>query len=121
MVLWQDFLDSLDTGGGHLLLLSVFAIVFACFGNLEKYEGELIGALLMGLKVAGSNKTRRDRPIPITTVTATTAKTETTAAAGTTEMAGSSDMVADAKQTVADAQETVADLKETVADVKEIT
>lgn len=73
---WQDFLDSLDTGGGHLLLLSVFAIIFAHVPALDKYEGELIGALLMGLKVAGSNKTRRDTPTPTKTITATT---ETTA------------------------------------------
>ncbi len=68
MKLWQDFLDSINTDGGHLFLLGLFVMV-CCMHiapSLEKYEGELIGALLMALKAAGSNKARRDMPAPPT-------------------------------------------------------
>lgn len=71
---WQDFLDSTNTDGGHLvILLGLF--VFLCLSTvsptIEKYQGEIIGALIMGLKASGSNKTRRDQPVPGPSATAT--------------------------------------------------
>lgn len=68
MTLWQDFLDSLNTDGGHILLLALFVLIcclkWEAMGDLQKYQGELVGALLLMLKQAGSNKTRRDRSAP---------------------------------------------------------
>lgn len=68
MRLWQDFLDSFDSQGGHLLLLVLLLIVLPHLGltDAQKFEGEVIGALLMGLSAARSNKTRRDTPTPPT-------------------------------------------------------
>jgi hypothetical protein len=66
---WQDFLDSLNSDGGHLLLLSIM-VWLGMIGMkyaLPKAEDLYIGAftaLLILLKTAGSNKTRRDRPAP---------------------------------------------------------
>jgi hypothetical protein len=67
--LWQDFLDSLNSDGGHIALLTVM-VWLGMFGikyELPKAEDLFVGAftaLLILLKVAGSNKTRRDRPGP---------------------------------------------------------
>lgn len=68
--LWQDFLDSLNSDGGHILLLaflSVLGMAGMVYG-LPKSDDMYIGAftaLLILLKSAGSNKTRRDRVVPI--------------------------------------------------------
>ncbi len=79
--LWQDFLDSLNTDGGHILLLALAVTIGPKLGLPEQYRAELIGGLLMYLKTAGSNKTRRDRLIPSTkeTVREETEKTTETA------------------------------------------
>ncbi len=59
---WQDFLDSLNTDGGHIILLIVLIEIFLGH-NAEAYLDLAIGALLMKLKDAGSSKARRDRPV----------------------------------------------------------
>lgn len=80
MRFWQDFLDSLNSDGGHILNLTLLVCLgmVAMFYQLPKGEDLFIGALaglLVMLKTAGSNKTRRDRPLPesTTTLEATTA------------------------------------------------
>lgn len=61
MRFWQDFLDSLNSDGGHILLLIGLFAWFNMDAGFEKFSGEVMGALLMYLKMAGSNKTRRER------------------------------------------------------------
>lgn len=61
---WQDFLDSLNTDGGHIVLLAVFVMVCVEVGSLSSHIELFSGALLGYLKGAGSNKSRRDQPIP---------------------------------------------------------
>ena len=84
MRLWQDFLDSLNSDGGHILLLML--LVGAGMAGIKygftKADDLFIGAftaLLILLKSAGSNKTRRDRPSP-TETTSTVTATETSTA-----------------------------------------
>jgi hypothetical protein len=80
MRFWQDALDSLNTDGGHILLLAIM-VWLGMLGlqvEMPKADELFIGAftaLLILLKSAGSNKTRRDRPSPesSTIVEATTA------------------------------------------------
>ena len=50
MFQWQRFLDSLDSSGGHILLLLSFVVVllFIHTAAAEKYTPEIIGALLRG-------------------------------------------------------------------------
>lgn len=83
MRFWQDFLDSLNSDGGHIVLLALLVAAGMAgikFG-LAKADDLFIGAftaLLILLKTAGSNKTRRDRPTPIVeTSTATITETAT--------------------------------------------
>ncbi len=66
--IWQDFLDSLDSTGGHLFMLCVLLLILPHIGlsDAAKFEGEVIGALLMALSSTRSNKTRRDTPAPPT-------------------------------------------------------
>lgn len=77
---WQRFLDSLDTGGGHmfvlLLLMTGGAVLFHYDGTAG---GEIInlsfGALLMKIKDTQSNQqraTQANASTASTTVTATT-------------------------------------------------
>jgi hypothetical protein len=64
MRFWQDMLDSFNSDGGHILLLVLLFFWFRGDASMEKYAGEVMGALLMYLKMVGSNKTRRDTPAP---------------------------------------------------------
>lgn len=64
MRFWQDLLDSLNSDGGHILLLVALFWWFRGDTAMEKYMGEVMGALLMYLKMAGSNKARRESPAP---------------------------------------------------------
>lgn len=64
---WQDFLDSLNSDGGHILLLAVMVWLGMVGAKLAfpKSEDLFVGAftaLLILLKSAGSNKSRRERP-----------------------------------------------------------
>lgn len=74
---WQDFLDSLNTDGGHIVLLAAFVFVCVGLNSLSGHIELFAGALLGYLKGAGSNKTRRDQPAPGPSVTAA-ASTATT-------------------------------------------
>lgn len=67
-------LDSLNTDGGHILILAVAITVGPKLGLPEQYRAEMVGGLLMYLKMAGSNKTRRDRLIPESEVSTSTAQ-----------------------------------------------
>lgn len=66
---WQDFLDSLNSDGAHILILAIM-VWLGMLGMkimIPKADELFIGAftaLLILLKSAGSNKTRRDRPAP---------------------------------------------------------
>jgi len=79
---WRTFLDSLDSNGGHILILLVlmlgsFAVLRFEWANMK--AGEIItgafGALLMMLKSAGSNREQTG-----TTTTVVASKTDTGAA-----------------------------------------
>jgi hypothetical protein len=77
MKTWHDFLDSLDSDGGHLALMVFLMIVgvVAFRHGYPKADDVIIGAfgaLLGALKGVGSNK---DRSAKVTTVEQT--KTET--------------------------------------------
>ncbi len=80
MVFWQDFLDSLDTDGGHILIF-IIAIIIGFAGvyfKIAEANTVLVGAgsgLLAMLRSAGSNRRRRE----------TTYSVETTATATATE------------------------------------
>lgn len=74
---WRGFLDSLDTGGGHIFTL----FVLICLGGAMFFwdntaGGQIItgafGALLMMLKSVGSN---RDQVATMATTVATTTVT----------------------------------------------
>ena len=76
---WKTFLDSLDSGGGHiliLLLLMVGSFAVLRFDWATMKAGEIItgafGALLMMLKSVGSNREQQGA-----TTTAVISKTET--------------------------------------------
>jgi hypothetical protein len=63
MKFWHDFLDSLDTDGGHIFILvslMVMGIVGLRSGIVEGRDilSGAFGALLLALKVAGSNHDR---------------------------------------------------------------
>ncbi len=84
MRFWQDFLDSLSSDGGHILMLVVlFAGLIYVDVRWKVQEAmnialQVSGALLVILKEVGSNKTRRDRPTPtVETSTATVTETAT--------------------------------------------
>lgn len=52
---WKEFLNSLDTPGGHVLILLVgLGLLFAAsktgWAPADKYVGEVVGALLYALK-----------------------------------------------------------------------
>lgn len=52
---WHRFLESLDTPGAHMIVLVQLMILLFLANRLgwqsaERFEGEVIGALLMGLK-----------------------------------------------------------------------
>lgn len=71
---WRCFLDSLDTGGGHMFVLFVLILVgYHLFQSDATAGGQIItgsfGALLMMLRNTGSN---RDQMGITTTVAATT-------------------------------------------------
>jgi hypothetical protein len=74
---WRSFLDSLDTGGGHIFVLIV---LIAGGSGLFFFDatagGQIItgafGALLMMLKIVGSNRDQLTGP-PALTATVTTA------------------------------------------------
>jgi hypothetical protein len=74
---WRSFLDSLDTGGGH-----IFVLIFLIAGGSALFffdataGGQIItgafGALLMMLKIVGTNREQLNGP-PAMTATVTTA------------------------------------------------
>lgn len=71
---WRCFLDSLDTGGGHMFVLFVLILVgYHLFQSDSTAGGQIItgsfGALLMMLRNTGSNK---DQMGTTTTVAAST-------------------------------------------------
>ena len=81
---WQDLLDSLNSDGGHILVLVLlFAGLIYVDIRWQVKEAmnialQVPGALLVILKEVGSNKTRRDRPTPtVETSTATVTETAT--------------------------------------------
>lgn len=67
MLFWHDYLDSLDTDGGRIFLLVALlgvGVVMAHF-KIVKAEDIIVGsfsALLLALKISGSNKDRREGP-----------------------------------------------------------
>lgn len=70
---WHDFLDSLDSDGGKIMILLCLMFVgVVCHGYaIPKAEDIIVGAfgaLLMALKDSGSNKDRREGdPMPLPT------------------------------------------------------
>ncbi len=78
MRFWQDALDSLNSDGGHIFLLAVFVILCNRYTAMSNHEELFLGALLGYLKGAGSNKTRRDRPVPTTETSTATVETVAT-------------------------------------------
>lgn len=79
---WHDFLDSLDSDGGHIFLLLMLMGVgmIGLRFNVAKAEDILtgaFGALLMSLKNAGSNKDRRDSQTITETATVTATPIDT--------------------------------------------
>ena len=55
MTTWKNFLDSLDTTGGHILLLigvlvMLFGATHAGMQSADKFMGEAFGALLYSLR-----------------------------------------------------------------------
>lgn len=75
----QDLLDCLNTDGGHILIFLILIAWLKWNPILEKHSELIIGGLLLILKAAGSNKTRRDAPSPIVEET----KETTTTVSGT--------------------------------------
>jgi hypothetical protein len=73
MRIWHDFLDSIDSDGGKILLLILLMLIG--FGgsklgvpNAEDIIMGAFGALLLALKDSGSNKDRREGgPMPLPT------------------------------------------------------
>jgi len=52
---WQKFLDSLNSDGGHILLLLVMGMTLGALTVLhvqsaEKFQGEVMGGLLVALR-----------------------------------------------------------------------
>lgn len=68
MLFWHDFLDSFDTDGGRIFLLFILMFLGGMMSNWNwTSKGDDIvvgafGALLLALKVSGSNKDRREGP-----------------------------------------------------------
>lgn len=54
MNLWRAWLDSLDSDGGHLIIL-LGLIIFAWWTASMEIQAAALGALLMKVKDAGSN------------------------------------------------------------------
>lgn len=59
----SSLIDIIDSDGGHLVLLVVLTIMFQRY-QAEAYLDLTIGALLMKLKDAGSNKNREVKYAP---------------------------------------------------------
>ncbi len=62
---WHDFLDSLDSDGGHIFILGMIIIAGMAAIHFQIMKADTIvdgafGALLLALKDAGSNKDHRD-------------------------------------------------------------
>lgn len=70
MTFWQDFLDSLDTNGGHIFVLTFLACVGAMLSiKWDVMEGKALmeatgGALLLKLRDASSSAERRQQTKP---------------------------------------------------------
>lgn len=79
---WRRFLDSLDTGGGHIFLLVTLMITGAIFFKFDNTAGgEIInlsfGALLMKIKDTQSNQQQAtEAHVTTATVTTTAAATD---------------------------------------------
>lgn len=62
---WHDFLDSLDSNGGHIFILmllivgGMLAVRFNIMNAQDIVQGAF-GALLLALKNAASNQSRRE-------------------------------------------------------------
>lgn len=54
---WHAFLDSIDSDGGHIVVL-VLLMVLARLSNRDDVMTGAFGALLLALKNAGSNSDR---------------------------------------------------------------
>lgn len=64
---WERWLDSLDTAGGHLVILFALVLVGVVMSQFGMMKGEDVqvgafSALLMALKEVHSNYTRRNTP-----------------------------------------------------------
>ena len=73
MRFWHDFLDSLDSNGGHIAVLVFLMLLGAIafrngFPKAEDVVMGAFGALLLALKESGSNKERRDDVVSTATV-----------------------------------------------------
>jgi hypothetical protein len=53
----RAIIDAFDSNGGHIVLLLVLALVFTFCGaqNVEKFQGEVIGGLLVALRGSVKN------------------------------------------------------------------
>lgn len=52
MTRWQQFLDSLNSDGGHIFLLLALAVAMTVMHgqSVEKFQGEVVGGLLVALR-----------------------------------------------------------------------
>lgn len=70
MQVWHDFLDSLDSSGGHIVVLFIMIVVASIayrhgFPKAEDLGEEAFGAMLLALKSVYSNRERKaviDKP-----------------------------------------------------------
>jgi hypothetical protein len=65
---WHDFLDSLDSDGGHIIVLLALIVIGAVafrhgFPKAEDVIMGAFGALLLMLKAAGSNREHRETSV----------------------------------------------------------
>lgn len=63
--IWERFLDTLDSSGGHIALLFVLLLVGVAMVQFGLAKGEDVmmgafGALMLSLKTAHSNHTRQN-------------------------------------------------------------
>ena len=69
MSLWKELLDSLDTSGGHIFVLSVASMVLLFSGHFFQMETAsqhtelFLGALLLALKGTGKANGKGDSDV----------------------------------------------------------
>ena len=73
----SGLIDILDSDGGHLVILMILTIVFVR-NHADAYLDLTIGALIMKLKDAGSNKNREAKYTPNGSVMSATEVVKTT-------------------------------------------